>query len=128
MVQERLYDFAKGGTDRRSENKFLYSAHKILHVDIHSWHCQDKFRVYLINNNVDLRKCTSLTCGWNLVKALCNPKIDRKKSQACAFTWITMGKIALMLGHRRQVEEAMTHKNKNRKRCHTCLDLGYGPE
>ncbi|XP_063850375.1 uncharacterized protein LOC135094308 [Scylla paramamosain] len=132
----KLYDFTKGGTEIIDHRINFYA----VHTKSRRWtmaYILDTARVnsqtiHAIKTNVDPRKCTSLTYGWNFVKAICKPRIERRKSKACTFARNTMAKMDLMLGHsRRQVEEAaseVTHENKKRNRCHTCLDLAYGPD
>lgn len=87
--------------------------------------------IYSIANNLDPRKSSSLSFGWNLVKALCNPQIERRKDEVCTLNKSTIAKMDLMLGHaREEVENALpeaTHENKKRGRCHACLEVAYGP-
>ena len=137
-IYYKLYDFTKGGTDIIDQRINFYT----VHTKSPRWtmnalaYILDTARVnsqtiYAIKTNVDPRKCSSLTYGWNLVKALCNPQIERRQSKACSFRRNTVAKMDFMLGHsRRQAEEAataVTH-DKKRTRCHACLDLAYGSD
>lgn len=133
----KLYDFTKGGTDIIDQRIHFYTVHTkssrwtmnglAYILDTATVNSQT---IYAIKMNVDPRKCSSLTYGWNLVKALCNPQIERK-SKACSFTRNTLAKMDLFLGNsRRQAEEAattVTHEKK-RIRCDACLDLTDGPD
>jgi len=84
--------------------------------------------IYSLANNLDPRKCVSVSFGWNLVKALCTPQIERRKDQVCTLKCNTTSKIYLMLGQNR-VEEAVpevSQGDRKKRRCHSCLESVYG--
>lgn len=134
----KLYDYTKGGTDVIDQRIHFYT----VHTKSRRWtmnalaYILDTARVnsqtiYSTANNLDPRKSSSLTFGWSLVKALCNPQIERRKVEACSLTQSTIAKMNFMLGHAtEEVEDAIpeaTHETRKRGRCHACLEAAYGP-
>ena len=86
--------------------------------------------IYSLKNNNDPRKVSSVSYGWNLVKALCNPQIEKRKAQTCGLASDTIVKINFMLQQER-VQEAVSevqqpHENRKKRRCHECVKLVYG--
>lgn len=56
------------------------------------------------------------------MKVLCNPQTERRK---VGLRESTIVKMNFMLGYAEE-EEAM-HENSKGGRCHTCLEVAYGP-
>ena len=133
----KLYDFTKGGTDIIDQRVHFYT----VHTKSRRWtvnalaYILDTARensqtIYSIANNLDPRKSSALTFGWNLVKALCCPQIERRKVEGSFLSRSTIAKTDLILGQAREEEENAlpeAPENRKRNRCHACLEVAYGP-